>query len=298
MILINVVDVPILPHRVIHYLIAPEVEPLSPINVIVALRAAGRVLHTIVTLHLPQNIVVTAALGFQKQLILQLLAHSHAIVAEELLLFVVLLVTGSAFQKLRAEGIRHLMVQRSRGYFMLLVHHIDLELVVLHNDLLLKLARKVHSPLEHVRHRLQILVQDDVLAYLCLERVYDELVRRLLLKLQREDLLEYLPQVLRNHFKDLLGVLYRQPLPQEVLELIVLVLEFFVEIAPGQVILVEQVHHDVQAALDVVAARLVVASAGVEAREQEVARKLLDVFFLDVSATVLLVELAREPKIN
>ena len=76
-----------------------------------------------------------------------------------------------------------------------------------------------------------------------------------------------------------------------------MILELFIEIAPGQVILVEQVHHDVQAALDVVAARLVVASAGVEAREQEVARKLLDVFFLDVSATVLLVELAREPKI-
>lgn len=70
----------------------------------------------------------------------------------------------------------------------------------------------------------------DVLADLFGEAVDNQLVRRLLLELQSEHLLEHILQVLVNQFEDLLGVLDMKTLLQEVFELIVLVLEGLVEV--------------------------------------------------------------------
>lgn len=70
----------------------------------------------------------------------------------------------------------------------------------------------------------------DVLADLFGEAVDNQLVRRLLLELQSEHLLEHILQVLVNQLEDLLGVLDMKTLLQEVFELIVLVLEGLVEV--------------------------------------------------------------------
>lgn len=80
---------------------------------------------------------------------------------------------------------------------------------------------------------LQVLVQLDVLSNFGLQRVDDQLVRRLLLELKREHFLEHLTQILGDHLEYFLGVFDGQSLAQKVLELVVLVLELFVEIAPG-----------------------------------------------------------------
>lgn len=70
----------------------------------------------------------------------------------------------------------------------------------------------------------------DVFTDLFGEAVDNQLVRRLLLELQSEHLLEHILQVLVNQFEDLLGVLDMKTLLQEVFELIVLVLEGLVEV--------------------------------------------------------------------
>lgn len=153
------------------------------------------------------------------------------------------------------------MVQRSGGHLVLHVHFVYLELVVLFDDLVLQLAREVHGPFEHVGHGLQVLVQDNILADLGLQRVDDQFVRRLLLELKCEYLLENFPEILGYHLEYFLGVLDGQSLPQKVLELIVLVLELLVEVTPRKVVLIQEIDHNVKTTLYIISSGLVVATA-------------------------------------
>ena len=135
---------------------------------------------------------------------------------------------------------------------MLLVHFAYLEFIVLLNNLLLQFTCKVHGPLKHVCDGLQILVKFYVFSNLGLQRVYDQLIRRLLLKLKSKNFLKDLAQILGDHLEDFFRILDGQSLAQKVFELIVLVLKLLVKIAPGKVVFVQEVYHDVEATLNVI----------------------------------------------
>lgn len=102
--------------------------------------------------------------------------------------------------------------------------------------------------------------------------------------MQCENFLEHISQVFGYDPEYLFGILDLKSFSQEVFEFIIGVFKLLVEVAPGQVVLIEEIHHDVHGALDVVSPRLVVAAAGVETCKKKIAGELLDEFFLEVLA--------------
>ena len=81
--------------------------------------------------------------------------------------------------------------------------------------------------------------------------------------MQSEHLLEHVPKVLRDNSEHLFGVFDLESFPEEIFKLIAGVFEFLVEFAPRQIVFVQQVHHNVHDALNVISSGLVVAPARV-----------------------------------
>ena len=161
----------------------------------------------------------------------------------------------------------------------------------------------VISPLELVQHRrLDVLVlrvpftrvlvayaKHDFLLHFILEPLDDGVVRGRFIELECEHFLENSSDAIRNHLVDFLRVLDLQPLQQEVFELVVHVLELLVEVVPRQLVLVEQVNHNVHATLDVVSPRLVVSATTVETCKHKVARELVEKHLRNVGALFVVV---------
>lgn len=112
-----------------------------------------------------------------------------------------------------------------------------------------------------MRQRLQVLVELNIFSYLSLKRIYDQFIRWLLLKLQCEHFLEHVSEFFGDHFEHLLGVLDGEALPEEVLEFVVGIFELVVDVAPGEVVFVEEIDHDVEATLNIISPRFIVTSA-------------------------------------
>lgn len=88
------------------------------------------------------------------------------------------------------------------------------------------------SPFKLVIHRLHLGSELNILLDLTLDGINDELIRRLLLKLKSENLLEHFPKIFRNNSEYFLSIFNFETFPEEIFELITSILELFVEIAP------------------------------------------------------------------
>ena len=75
---------------------------------------------------------------------------------------------------------------------------------------------------------------------------------------------------MRNHLIDFLGIFYLKPFEQKVFKFVIFVFELFMEVVPGKAVLVEQVNHNVQSTLYVVASGLIVASTTIKTRKHEI----------------------------
>ena len=93
-------------------------------------------------------------------------------------------------------------------------------------------------PFENVCNRLQIRTKFNILLNLRLDGVDNVLIWRLLIKLERENLLEHVSKIFGNNPKNFLGVFDFQSFSQEILEFIACIFELLVEVTPGQKVLV------------------------------------------------------------
>ena len=69
------------------------------------------------------------------------------------------------------------------------------------------------------------------------------------------------------------------------------------ENTPRKIVLVEKVHHYIHDALNIVSSRLIITATRIKTREEEVARKLLDVLF-GLMPAILFEIFAREAEVD
>ena len=80
----------------------------------------------------------------------------------------------------------------------------------------------------------------------------NQIVIRLVCKLQRECLLECFAHALWNHLDEFIHILIIKALLEEVYELIIGIGKLFFEIGPGESVAIEQEHDDVQRTLNII----------------------------------------------
>ena len=113
-------------------------------------------------------------------------------------------------------------------------------------------SRHVLGPFELVIDRLQISAELYILLDFILDCVNDQLIWWLLFKLQCEYLLKHLSEVFWDYSEHFFSVFDLQPLFKEVSELVACILILLVEVTPWQVVLVQEIDHDIHDTLNVI----------------------------------------------